>query len=129
MAMISRTTPAMSHNMSFPSFLGLAAPARIPAAGPRNPALAGEEEWAGPGSSTSGDTQTQGTSAGALFGVPGIANFIDHGYNVLTWDPRGFGQSGGTVEIDDPRYEVRDVQALIDWVAKQPEAQLDRSCS
>jgi ABC-2 type transport system ATP-binding protein len=48
---------------------------------------------------------------------------------VLTWDPRGFGQSGGTVEIDDPRYEGRDVQALIDWVAKQPEAQMDQSCT
>ncbi len=61
--------------------------------------------------------------------MPGIDKFIDHGYNVLTWDPRGFGQSGGTVEIDDPNFEGRDVQALIDWVAKQPEAQLDQSCT
>jgi ABC-2 type transport system ATP-binding protein len=84
----------------------------------------------GPGWSQGGDTNTGGgAGAGAIFGVPGISNFIDHGYNVLTWDPRGFGQSGGTVEIDDPRYEGRDVQALIDWVAKQPEAQLDQSCS
>jgi ABC-2 type transport system ATP-binding protein len=84
----------------------------------------------GPGWSSPGDTSTGGgPGPGAAFGVPGIANFIDHGYNVLTWDPRGFGQSGGTVEIDDPRYEGRDVQALIDWVAKQPEAQLDQSCS
>jgi ABC-2 type transport system ATP-binding protein len=82
----------------------------------------------GPGWSQPGDTQTSGSGAGAFFGVPGIGNFIDHGYNVLTWDPRGFGQSGGTVEIDDPRYEGRDVQALIDWVAKQPEAQLDQTC-
>ncbi len=84
----------------------------------------------GPGWSQPGDTDGSGTaSAGAIFGVPGIGTFISHGYNVLTWDPRGFGQSGGTVEIDDPRYEGRDVQALIDWVAKQPEAQLDQSCS
>ena len=84
----------------------------------------------GPGWSSPGDTATGGgPGAGSFFGVPGIANFIDHGYNVLTWDPRGFGQSGGTVEIDDPRYEGRDVQALIDWVAKQPEAQLDQSCA
>jgi ABC-2 type transport system ATP-binding protein len=82
----------------------------------------------GPGWSQPGDTQTQGDGAGQLFGVPGIGNFIEHGYNVLTWDPRGFGQSGGTVEIDDPRYEGRDVQALIDWVATQPEARLDQSC-
>ncbi|HEY6637837.1 MAG TPA: CocE/NonD family hydrolase [Solirubrobacterales bacterium] len=84
----------------------------------------------GPGWSQPGDSATGGgTGPGALFGVPGIGNFIDHGYNVLTWDPRGFGQSGGTVQIDDPRFEGRDVQALIDWVAKQPEAQLDQSCT
>jgi ABC-2 type transport system ATP-binding protein len=84
----------------------------------------------GPGWSQGGDTQSEGASGvGAIFGVPGISNFVSHGYNVLTWDPRGFGQSGGTVEIDDPRYEGRDVQALIDWVGKQPEAQMDQNCS
>jgi ABC-2 type transport system ATP-binding protein len=84
----------------------------------------------GPGWSSAGDTGSGGvTGLGGIFGVPGINNFIAHGYNVLTWDPRGFGQSGGTVEIDDPRYEGRDVSALIDWVAKQPEAQMDQSCS
>src|SRR3954466_12193711 len=85
----------------------------------------------GPGWSSPGDTSSDGSGAGpgAVFGVPGINNFISHGYNVLTWDPRGFGQSGGTVEIDDPRYEGRDVQALIDWVAKQPQAQMDQRCS
>jgi ABC-2 type transport system ATP-binding protein len=85
----------------------------------------------GPGWSSAGETEGAGLASGlgGAFGVPGIANFITHGYNVLTWDPRGFGQSGGTVEIDDPRYEGRDVSALIDWVAKQPEAQMDQSCS
>jgi ABC-2 type transport system ATP-binding protein len=84
----------------------------------------------GPGWSQPGDSATGGGAGpGALFGVPGIGNFIDHGYNVLTWDPRGFGQSGGTVQIDDPSFEGRDVQALIDWVAKQPEARLDQSCT
>jgi ABC-2 type transport system ATP-binding protein len=81
--------------------------------------------WSQPGDSASGG----GPGPGALFGVPGIDNFIDHGYNVLTWDPRGFGQSEGTVQIDDPRYEGRDVQALIDWISTQPEAQLDQSCT
>jgi ABC-2 type transport system ATP-binding protein len=84
----------------------------------------------GPGWSMPGDTNTGGgAGAGSIFGVPGISGFLNHGYNVLTWDPRGFGQSGGTVQIDDPRYEGRDVQALLDWVAKQPEAQLDQSCT
>jgi ABC-2 type transport system ATP-binding protein len=85
----------------------------------------------GPGWSSAGETEGGGVASGlgGIFGVPGISTFISHGYNVLTWDPRGFGQSGGTVEIDDPKYEARDVQTLIDWVAKQPEAQLDQSCS
>jgi ABC-2 type transport system ATP-binding protein len=88
----------------------------------------------GPGWSSGGDTNAEGSNSGAsgansLFGVPGISTFVKDGYNVLTWDPRGFGQSGGTVEVDDPKYEGRDVQALIDFVAKQPEAQLDPSCT
>jgi ABC-2 type transport system ATP-binding protein len=53
------------------------------------------------------------------------AIYADDGYNVLTWDARGFGGSGGTVMIDHPEFEGRDAQALIDFIATQPEAQLD----
>jgi ABC-2 type transport system ATP-binding protein len=59
------------------------------------------------------------------FGYAGPKLFLDAGYNVLTWDPRGFGQSGGTVESDSPRFEGRDVRRLITYVAHQPEAKLD----
>jgi len=47
------------------------------------------------------------------------------GYNILTWDPRGFGDSGGLATVDGPDTDGRDVQALLDVIARQPEAQLD----
>jgi ABC-2 type transport system ATP-binding protein len=80
----------------------------------------------GPGWSSGRDTDQDSASNG-LFGLTGVGAFRRAGYNVLTWDPRGFGESGGTVQVDSPQYEGRDVQALIDYVARQPEAQLDRS--
>jgi ABC-2 type transport system ATP-binding protein len=53
------------------------------------------------------------------------APYANAGYNVLTWDARGFGGSGGEVMIDHPGFEARDAQALIDFIADQPEAKLD----
>jgi len=78
----------------------------------------------GPGWGSPGDTNTAGSGYG-LFGDLSINALHQAGYNVLTWDPRGFGQSTGTVETDSPDYEGRDVQTLIDWVAAQPGVQLD----
>ncbi|MCQ9184667.1 alpha/beta fold hydrolase, partial [Streptomyces sp. IBSBF 2953] len=48
------------------------------------------------------------------------------GYAVLTWSARGFGRSTGRIGLNDPRGEVADVSRLIDWLAKQPEVQLDK---
>ncbi len=76
----------------------------------------------GPGWGESGDTNT--TSTG-LFGALNVGSLMQHGYNVLTWDPRGFGQSSGTVETDSAAYEGRDVQAMLDWISKQPGVELD----
>lgn len=48
------------------------------------------------------------------------SRLLDNGYAVLSWDQRGFGQSGGQVEVDDPDWEARDVSALIDVLAADP---------
>jgi ABC-2 type transport system ATP-binding protein len=80
----------------------------------------------GPGWSMPGETD-ESSASDELFGGVGVGPLRRAGYNVLTWDPRGFGSSGGQVEVDSPDYEARDVSALIDWLAKQPEAQLDKA--
>jgi ABC-2 type transport system ATP-binding protein len=49
-----------------------------------------------------------------------VQQLLDNGYGVITWDSRGFGESGGTVEIDSPDYEARDASALIDVLAADP---------
>jgi ABC-2 type transport system ATP-binding protein len=76
----------------------------------------------GPGWGMAGDTNTHSIG---LLGVSSIASLANAGYNVLTWDPRGFGQSGGIVTVDSEQFEGHDVQKLLDWVATQPVAQLD----
>ena len=54
-----------------------------------------------------------------------VGSLLKHGYNVLTWDPRWFGKSTGTVEIDSAAFEGRDVEEMIDWIATQPGVELD----
>ncbi|UAW97238.1 peptidase S15 [Halopseudomonas nanhaiensis] len=39
----------------------------------------------------------------------------DSGYFVLTFDQRGFGDSGGQANVQDPDVEGRDIQAMLDW--------------
>ena len=80
----------------------------------------------GPGWGVPRDTDENSQTL-AAFGTIGLGPLRAAGYNVLTWDPRGFGQSGGTVEVDSPSYEARDASGLIDYVARQPEAQLDKA--
>ncbi|MFD4373678.1 alpha/beta fold hydrolase [Streptomyces sp. NPDC058486] len=49
------------------------------------------------------------------------------GYAVLTWSARGFGASGGKIGLNDPDHEVKDVRALVDWLAARPEVLLDKA--
>ena len=82
-----------------------------------------------PAPGTSGQRRAPTIMLGHGWGGSGATSappqYAKAGYNVLTWDARGFGGSGGTVMIDHPEFEARDAQALIDFIALQPEAQLD----
>ncbi len=69
-----------------------------------------------------GSHGTNDQAASAAAGSIGVGPLRQAGYNVLTWDARGFGASGGVVSVDGPDFEGRDVSALLDFVAKQPES-------
>lgn len=47
------------------------------------------------------------------------------GYTVLAYSARGFGDSTGSISLNDPDREVADARGLIDWLAEQPEVELD----
>jgi ABC-2 type transport system ATP-binding protein len=79
----------------------------------------------GPGWSSPGATDPEQQSDPTI-GYTGVGALRGAGYNVLTWDPRGFGDSEGVVQVDSPAAEGRDVKRLIGYVARQPEAELDR---
>lgn len=76
----------------------------------------------GPGWSQPGDTSQEGTP---ILGALGIGPMNERGFNVLTWDPRGFADSTGTATVNDPENEGRDVQVLLDWVAERSAAMTD----
>ena len=76
----------------------------------------------GPGWSLAGDTDVEATG---ILGALDIGTLWEAGFNVMTWDPRGFGESGGAAQVNSADFEGRDVQVLIDWVASQPVATLD----
>ena len=82
----------------------------------------------GPGWSLKGDTDLNPDQSGpgvlAALTIPGLQKA---GYNVLTWDPRGFGDSTGVVQVDSAGAEGRDTQTIIDWVSTQKGVELDRA--
>jgi ABC-2 type transport system ATP-binding protein len=77
----------------------------------------------GAGWSRGGSTDPEGGTE--ILSKVGIRILRRSGYNTLTWDARGFGGSGDAVRFDSPHHEARDVHALVDEVARQPEAALD----
>jgi ABC-2 type transport system ATP-binding protein len=54
-----------------------------------------------------------------------VQRWLDAGYGVLSFDQRGFGESGGHAHVENPAYEGIDVQKMIGVVASQDWVQLD----
>lgn len=54
-----------------------------------------------------------------------MQRLLDEGYAILTWDSRGFGDSGGEANVGSPQFEVKDAGALMDYLAERPEIQQD----
>jgi len=54
-----------------------------------------------------------------------FTSWLDQGFGVLSFDQRGFGESGGQAHIEDPDFEGQDVMRVVDlvagldWVAQQ----------
>ncbi len=63
-----------------------------------------------------------GSKASVVDDAVALAN---RGYVVLAWSSRGFGASGGVVELQAPDAEVADVSVLVDWLAARPEVARD----
>ena len=123
-ALLAAAPAAAARDVTVTSFDGtpIAAsflPASGLAPGSRAPTILMTHGWGG--------TRDRGDSAVPMgpFGASDSKGLRDAGFNVLTWDSRGFGESGGTVTVDHKDFEGRDVQALLDWLVTQPEAQLD----
>jgi ABC-2 type transport system ATP-binding protein len=74
------------------------------------PAVIGTHGWAG----------SRARSPSGL-----TARLIDRGYAILTWDSRGFGESGGEANVGAPGFEVEDARALLDYLASRPEILAD----
>jgi ABC-2 type transport system ATP-binding protein len=45
--------------------------------------------------------------------------WLDAKYGVLSFDQRGFGESGGTAQVENPDVEGHDVRALVDLIASK----------
>jgi ABC-2 type transport system ATP-binding protein len=101
----------------------------MPATGLQKNGLPAPTILDGPGLGMPGQTSIYGSFLDGVLtnalGMPSILDLRNAGYNVVTWDPRGEYSSGGTLQIDSPDYEARDVSAIISWLATQPEVALD----
>jgi len=59
--------------------------------------------------------------AGSRTKDPGaFEKWLDAGFGVISFDQRGFGESGGKAHVENPAIEGRDVQRLVARVARMP---------
>ena len=58
-------------------------------------------------------------SGGILPSTEAARRAADAGYFVISFDQRGFGDSGGRVEIMDPAVEGADISAILDWAMQE----------
>ncbi len=78
----------------------------------------------GPGLGASGNVDAN--SVWTIQGmVPGVDSLRDAGYNYISWDPRGEHASQGFLQLDNPFFEGRDVQHIIDYAATLSQTELD----
>lgn len=55
--------------------------------------------------------------------------FLDAGFGMVSFDQRGFGESSGEANVQDPTKETEDVKAVIDYIATLDWVQHDRNAS
>jgi ABC-2 type transport system ATP-binding protein len=124
MLLLAAAAPAAARDVVVRSFDGTRLAATFhPAAGlkpgKRAPTILQTHGWAGKRERSPEAANSPGN------GTVGTGALRRAGFNVLTWDSRGFGESGGIATIDYKGNEGRDVKALLDWLARQREAKLD----
>lgn len=64
--------------------------------------------------------QSHGWGGSRWTTVEEAQRFTDAGYGVLSFDQRGFGESGGFAHVENPDFEGHDVRALVDLVSDLP---------
>jgi ABC-2 type transport system ATP-binding protein len=52
--------------------------------------------------------------------------WLDHGYGVLSFDQRGFGESGGKAHVENPRFEGKDDLRIVRFVSRLTWVKQDR---
>jgi ABC-2 type transport system ATP-binding protein len=56
-----------------------------------------------------------GPGYSATAATSGFEDYRADGYTVISWDPRGYGDTGGTVRVMDPEFEGQYLVQILDW--------------